>query len=162
MYTLIQLSQFTKTELQSICIDYGIKSSGNLSALIPRIRFHQEKIQKEKEAKDEAKKQLLEYGAEPRSVEFENIIRAFDQRCSKEGFAPYQGYMTTKKVDIDEIRSEFANHPHNLDSFLYMLFNVRDDWEFYDTTNQDREFDCDSEYNPDWVVDGVTEIYNTL
>ena len=111
---------------------------------------------------EEAKKQLLEYGAEPRSVEFENIIRAFDQWCSKEGFAPYQGYMTTKKVDINEIRSEFANHPHNLDSFLYMLFNVRDDWEFYDTTNQDREFDCDSEYNPDWLVDGVTEIYNTL
>ena len=162
MYTLIQLSQSTETELQSICIDYGIKSSGNLSALIPRIRFHQEKIQKEKEAKDEAKKQLLEYGAEPRSVEFENIIRAFDQWCSKEGFALYHGYITTKKVDINEIRSEFANHQHNLDSFLYMLFNVRDDWEFYDTTNQDREFDCDSEYNPDWLVDGVTEIYNTL
>ena len=53
MYTLIQLSQSTKSELQSICIDYGIKSSGNLSALIPRIRFHQEKIQKEKEAKEE-------------------------------------------------------------------------------------------------------------
>mgnify|MGYP001165156318 FL=1 len=158
MYARNTLETLKAKALQDICISYNLKKSGKKGDLIERIINHQEKIQKE----EEAKKQLLEYGAEPRSVEFENIIRAFDQWCSKEGFAPYQGYMTTKKVDINEIRSEFANHPHNLDSFLYMLFNVREDWEFYDTTNQDREFDCDSEYNPDWLVDGVTEIYNTL
>ena len=127
MYTLIQLSQFTKTELQSICIDYGIKSSGNMSALITRIRFHQEKIQKE----EEVKKQLLEYGANPRCDGFEKIIRAFELWCSKEGFSPFQGYITTEKVDIN-------------------------------TTEQDREFDCDSMYNSNWMARGMTEIYNTL
>ena len=106
MYTLIQLSQSTKTELQSICIDYGIKSSGNLSALIPRIRFHQEKIQKE----EEAKKQLLANGAKPRCEEFEKIIRAFVMWCTKEGFAPFKGYMTMEKVHINEVRAAFADY----------------------------------------------------
>ena len=163
MYTLIQLSQSTKAQLQSICLEYRLKSSGNKSDLIPRIRNHQEKIQKE----EEAKKQLLEYGAKPRSVEFENITRAFELWCSQEGFAPFKGYMTTEKVDINEIRAAYADYNDNetnpqLSGFFYMLFNVRDDWEFYDTTEQDREFDCDSEYNSDWLVAGMTEIYNTL
>ena len=175
MYTLIQLSQFTKTELQSICIDYGIKSSGNLSALIPRIRFHQEKIQKEKEAKDEAKKQLLENGAKPRCEEFEKIIRAFEMWTSKEGFAPFKGYMTKEKVHINEVRAAFADYncegrdgeiAPNLSEFFFCLFNWDADnkgsWDIYDTTEQDREFDCDSEYNSNWLVAGMTEIYNTL
>ena len=45
-----------------------------MSELIPRIRFHQEKIQKE----EETKKQLLANGAKPRCEEFEKIIRAFE------------------------------------------------------------------------------------
>jgi hypothetical protein len=163
MYTLIQLSQSTKTELQSICIDYGIKSSGNISDLIPRIRFHQEKIQKE----EEAKQQLLEYGAKPRCEDFEKIIRAFELWCSKEGFAPFQGYITTKKVHINEIRATFADYNDNdvapnLSEFFFMLFNVHDNWEFYDTTDQDREFDCDSMYNSNWMANGITDIYNGL
>ena len=163
MYTLIQLSQSNKTELQSICVDYGIKSSGNMSALITRIRFHQEKIQKE----EEAKKQLLANGAKPRCEEFEKIIRAFELWCSQFGFAPFKGYMTTEKVDINEIRSAFAEYNDketnpNVSEFFYMLFNVHDNWEFYDTTEQDREFDCDSMYNSNWLVAGMTEIYNTL
>ena len=169
MYTLIQLSQSTKSELQSICLEYRLKISGNKSDLITRIRLHQEKIQKEQEAK----KQLLEYGAKTGSVEFENITRAFELWCSQEGFAPFKGYMTTEKVHINEIRAAYADYNHNLsssppkhsdplDEFFYMLFNERDDWEFYDTTEQDREFDCDSEYNSNWLVAGMTEIYNTL
>lgn len=163
MYTLIQLSNSTKNELQSICIDYGINSSGNMSALIPRIRNHQEKIQKE----EEEKKQLLEYGAKPRCEDFEKIIRAFETWCSNENFAPFKGYMTTEKVDINEIRAAFAKYNDNetnpnLSEFFFMLFNVRDDWEFYDTTEQDREFDCDSMYNSNWMASGITEIYNTL
>lgn len=158
MYARNTLETLKAKALQDICISYNLKKSGKKSELIERIINHQEKIQKE----EEDKKRTLEHGEEIRGEEFEKVIRAFGQWCSKEGFALYHGYLTTKKVDINEIRSEFANHQHNLDSFLYMLFNVRDDWEFYDTTNQDREFDCDSEYNPDWVVDGVTEIYNAL
>lgn len=163
MYTLIQLSQFTKTELQFICIDYGIKSSGNMSALITRIRFHQEKIQKE----EEAKKQLLEYGAKPRCDGFEKIIRAFELWCANEGFYPFQCYIITEKVDINEIRAAFANYNDNetnpqLSEFFFMLFNVHANWEFYDTTEQDREFDCDSMYNSNWLVRGMTEIYETL
>jgi len=163
MYTLIQLSQSTKTQLQSICIDYGIKSSGNMSELIPRIRNHQKKIQKEKEAK----KQLLENGAKPRCEEFEKIIRAFELWCTQEGFSPFQGYITTEKVHINEVRAAFADYNDNeskpqLSEFFYMVFNERDNWEFYDTTEEDREFDCDSEYNSNWLVAGMTEIYNKL
>lgn len=163
MYTLIQLSQSTKTELQSICINYGIKSTGNMSALIVRIRGHQDTIKKE----EEAKKQLLEYGAKPRCEGFEKIIRAFEMWCSKEGFAPFQGYMITKKVDINEIRAAFADYNDNetnpqLSEFFFMLFNVHDNWEFYDTTEQDREFDCDSMYNSNWLARGMTEIHKTL
>jgi hypothetical protein len=163
MYSLIQLSKSTKTELQSICLDYGIKSTGNMDSLIARIRFHQEKIQKE----EEAKKQLLEYGAKPRCDDFEKIIRAFEMWCSEFGFAPFKGYMTTEKVDINEIRAAFADYNENdvapnLSEFFYMLFNVHDNWEFYDTTMEDREFDCDSIYNSNWMVKGMTQIYNGL
>ena len=163
MYTLIQLSNSTKTELQSICIDYGINSTGNMSALIPRIRNHQEKIKKE----EETKKQLLEYGAKPRCEDFEKIIRAFEMWCSQSNFAPFKGYMTTEKVDLNEIRAAFAKYNDNetvpnLDEFFYMLFNVHDDWEFYDTTMEDREFDCDSMYNSNWMAKRMTEIYNGL
>ena len=171
MFTLIQLSKSTKIELQSICIDYGIKSSGNISALIARIRFHQEKIQKE----EEARKQLLEYGAKTRGEEFEKIIRAFEMWTSKEGFAPFKGYMTMEKVHINEVRAAFADYNSegedgeiapNLSEFFFCLFNWDADnkgsWEFYDTTEQDREFDCDSMYNSNWMASGITEIYNTL
>ena len=134
-----------------------------MGALIARIREYQEKTQKE----EEARKQLLEYGAQARCEEFEKIIHAFELWCSKEGFAPFQGYMITKKVDINEIRAAFADYNDNetnpqLSGFFYMLFNVHDNWEFYDTTEQDREFDCDSEYNSNWLARGMTEIYETL
>lgn len=163
MFTLIQLSKSTKIELQSICIDYGIKSSGNISALIARIRFHQEKIQKE----EEARKQLLEYGAQTRGDDFEKIIRAFEMWCSQFGFAAFKGYMPTKRVDINEIRATFADYNDsatnpNLDSFLFMLFNEHDEWEFYDITQEDRDFDCDSMYNSNWMARGIREIYNEL
>ena len=171
MYTLIQLSQSTKAQLQSICLEYRLKSSGNKSDLIPRIRFHQEKIQKE----EEAKKQLLANGAKPRCEEFEKIIRAFQLWCEKEGFAPFKGYLTTEKVHINEVRAAFADYNSegeegeiapNLSDFFFCLFNWDADnkgsWDIYDTTEQDREFDCDSEYNSDWLVAGMTEIYNTL
>jgi len=171
MYTLIQLSQSTKAQLQSICLEYRLKSSGNKSDLIPRIRFHQEKIQKE----EEAKKQLLANGAKPRCEEFEKIIRAFQLWCEKEGFAPFKGYLTTEKVHINEVRAAFADYNSegeegeiapNLSDFFFCLFNWDADnkgsWDIYDTTEQDREFDCDSEYNSDWLVAGMTEIYKAL
>ena len=142
-----------------------------MSDLIPRIRFHQEKIQKEKETK----KQLLENGAKPRSEEFEKIIRAFELWCAKEGFAPFKGYMSREKVHINEVRAAFADYNRegeegeiapNLSEFFFCLFNWDADnkgsWDIYDTTEQDREFDCDSEYNSNWLVAGMTDIYNTL
>tara|TARA_B100000073_G_scaffold254444_1_gene214458 strand:+ start:83 stop:391 length:309 start_codon:yes stop_codon:yes gene_type:complete len=93
--------------------------------------------------------------------EFERIITAFKMWCTKEGFALYQGHDTTQRVDIDEISTDFKKYSTDLDGFFNMLINVREDWEFYDTTKQDREFDCDSEYNIDWFVEGMSEIYNT-
>ena len=75
--------------------------------------------------------------------------------------------MPTEKVDINEIRAAFANYNDNetnpqLSGFFFMLFNVHANWEFYDTTEQDREFDCDSMYNSNWMARGMTEIYETL
>jgi hypothetical protein len=92
--------------------------------------------------------------------EFQRIIAAFEKCCTQEGFALYQGHDTTQRVDIDEIRTEFEKYDADLDNFFNMLFNIREDWEFYDTTKQDREFDCDSEYNVDWFVEEMSEIYN--
>ena len=142
-----------------------------MSDLIPRIRFHQEKIKKE----EEVKKQLLANGAKPRCEEFEKIIRAFELWCAKEGFAPFKGYLTTEKVHINEVRAAFADYNNegeegeiapNLSEFFFCLFNWDADnkgsWDIYDTTGKDREFDCDSEYNSNWLVSGMTEIYNTL
>ena len=93
--------------------------------------------------------------------EFERIIAAFEKCCTKEGFALYQGHDTTQRVDIDEIRTEFEEkYDADLDGFFHMMFNIREDWEFYDTTKQDREFDCDSEYNARWFMEEMSEIYN--
>ena len=94
---------------------------------------------------------------------------------SKEGFAPFKGYMTKEKVHINEVRAAFADYNSegkdgeiapNLSEFFFCLFNWDADnkgsWDIYDTTEEDRVFDCDSEYNSNWLVAGMTEIYNTL
>jgi hypothetical protein len=80
-----------------------------------------------------------------------------------------------EKVHINEVRAAFADYNSegedgeiapNLSEFFFCLFNWDADnkgsWDIYDTTEQDREFDCDSEYNSNWLVSGMTEIYNTL
>lgn len=161
MYTIQALNTMKGKQLQDICTENHIKKSGKKSELIERIISHQEKRQKE----EEEHKRIMDHGAQTRSDTFENIIRAFQMWCDKEGFFPYYGYMTTKRVHIDQIRSAFADYAQeeaSLDGFFYMLFNVHDNWEFYDTTQQDREFDCDSMYNSNWLAQGMTEIYNTL
>ena len=92
--------------------------------------------------------------------EFERIIAAFQMWCTKEGFALYQGHDTNQRVGIDEIRAEFKKYDADLDNFFNMMLNIREDWEFYDTTKQEREFDCDSEYNDRWFMEEMSEIYN--
>ena len=100
--------------------------------------------------------------------EFKRIIAAFQMWCTKEGFALYQGHDTNQRVGIDEIRAEFKKYDADLDNFFNMMLNIRKDWEFYDTTNQSRRLvawydcdcDCNSEYNVDWFVEGMSEIYN--
>lgn len=158
MYELDTLNKMKGKDLQEICMSYELKKSGKKAELVDRIIAHQEKVKKE----EEDRKRILAHGEETRSEEFEKIIRAFQLWCEQEGFYPFYGYMTTKKVDINEIRSAFAEHDAELDAFFYMLFNIHDNWEFYDTTNEDREFDCDSEYNSNWLVRGMIEIYNKL
>lgn len=115
---------------------------------------------------------LATYFSRHRSVEFLNIIRAFKLWCYIFGFELFKDYMSNVKVTIEEVHAYFAEYttslfPYNLHSdplgkFFNMLFNVHDDWKFYDTTRQDRKFDCDSMYNPNWFVDGMTAIHNSL
>ena len=115
---------------------------------------------------------LATYFCRYRSVGFLNIIRAFKLWCYIFGFELFKDYMSNVKVTIEEVHAYFAEYtysrfPYNLHDdplgeFFDMLFKVHDDWKFYETTRQDRKFDCDSMYNPNWFVDGMTAIHNSL
>ena len=61
----------------------------------------------------------------------------------------------------DEYRQLAINTPSTkLDVFLEMLFNERDEWVMFDTTEQEREFDCDSEFSDRWMIEGMKKIYD--
>lgn len=165
MFTLEILQSLKGKELKLICNNYKIKQSGNKSELVERIISHQDKIIE----KEKIKNKYLAHGAKKRNHTFENIFKAFESWCANEGFWPekMETSYSYAKLDIREIRASFADYKNNgsvplLNEFFEMLFEVYDYWIFFDTTNQEREFDNDSIYNADWLIDGVTEIYNKL
>ena len=41
-----------------------------------------------------------------------------------------------------------------------MFFNEHDDWTMFDKTNEERDFDCDSEFNDTWFIKGMKELYD--
>lgn len=175
MYTRKVLEAMKVAQLKSVCSDYDIKKTGIKQELIDRILEYQEKIKEEKEAWE----RLMAHGAEERDEGFERVIQVFRQWTDENGFWPAKlskSGVSFEFVDINEIRAAFADYdPDNstlredrfvptpgtkLEVFLEMLFNDRDDWHIFDTTTQEREFDCDSEFNDIWLVKGMKAIYN--
>ena len=174
MFTREVLEQMKVPALKEVCRGYKLAMSGKKSELFDRIIAHQEKHKIEKDNWS----QLMRYGAEKRDEGFERVIRVFQQWSHENGFWPSKlakSGASYEFVDINEIRAAFADYDPDtstlredkyvpcpgtkLEVFLEMLFNERDDWEIFDTTTQEREFDSDSEFNDRWMVEGMKKIY---
>jgi hypothetical protein len=175
MFTHEVLEQLKVPALKEVCRTYGIATSGNKTVLFDRIIAHQEKLKIEKDKWS----QLMTYGAAKRDEGFERAIGVFEQWSDENGFWPSKlakSGVSYEFVDINEIRAAFADYDPDtstlredkyvpcpgtkLEVFLEMLFNERDDWQIFDTTTQDREFDSDSEFSDRWMVEGMKKIYD--
>ena len=174
MFTREVLEQLKVPALKEVCRGYSLPISGKKSELFLRIIAHQEKL----DGTAQKWSQLMTYGAMKRGEDFERVIQVFERWCDENGFAPSklaESGVSYEFVDINEIRAAFADYDPStstlredrlvptpstkLEVFLEMLFNERDDWEIFDTTTQEREFDCDSEFNDRWMVEGMKKIY---
>ena len=174
MFTREVLEQLKAPALKEICRNYKLAMSGNKSDILERIVAHQEKLKQEKEAYEK----ILEYGAIKRDDEFERVITVFKQWSDENGFWPSKlakSGVSYECVDINEIRAALADYdpytselrkdsmvpiPMNrLMAFIEMIFNQCDDWHIFDTTEAEREFDCDSEFNDRWMIEGMKKIY---
>ena len=168
------LEQLKVPALKEVCRGYELPISGKKSELFLRIIAHQEKL----DGTAQKWSQLMTYGAAKRDDGFERVMRVFQQWSDENGFWPSKlakSGVSYEFVDINEIRAAFADYDPNtsslredrmvpipetkLDVFLEMLFNERDDWHIFDTTTQEREFDCDSEFNDRWMVEGMKRLY---
>ena len=174
MYSRENLKQLNISLLKEVCSEHNLSCSGKKVELIERIIAHQDKLEKQRQ-KISA---LMERGAVKRDEDFERVIQVFERWCDENGFAPSklaESGVSYEWVHINEIRAAFADYDPStstlredrlvptpstkLEVFLEMLFNERDDWEICDTTTQEREFDCDSEFNDRWMVEGMKKIY---
>ena len=174
MYTRKVLEAMKVAQLKTVCTEYELQISGKKQNLIERIIAHQEKITQEQIAWEK----LMKHGAEERDMGFERVIRVFQHWAEENGFWPAKlskSGVSYEHIDINEIRAAFADYDPStstlredrlvptpstkLDVFLEMLFNERDDWQIFDTTTQEREFDCDSEFSDRWMVEGMKKIY---
>ena len=174
MYSHQFLENLKVKALQGICTDYGIKTSGKKMELIERIIEHQGKLEKLRQNWNAR----MAHGAAKRDEDFERVMQVFEQWTDENGFWPAKlsdSGVSYVNVDINEIRAAFADYDPTtsslredrlvptpstkLDVFLEMLFNERDDWQIFDTTTQEREFDCDSEFSDRWMVEGMKKIY---
>ena len=168
------LEQLKVPALKEVCRGYELPISGKKSELFLRIIAHQEKL----DGTAQKWSQLMTYGAAKRDDGFERVMRVFQQWSDENGFWPSKlakSGVSYEFVDINEIRAAFADYDPDtstlredkfvpcpgtkLEVFLEMLFNERGDWEICDTTTQEREFDCDSEFNDRWMVEGMKKIY---
>jgi hypothetical protein len=168
------LEQLKIPALKEVCRGYKIASSGNKSELFERIIAHQVKLEKKCEKWDA----LMAHGVVKRDEGFERVIQVFQQWSDENGFWPSklsESGVSYEYVHINEIRAAFADYAPcksplredrlvpvpgtKLEVFLEMLFNERDDWEIFDTTTQEREFDCGSEFSDRWLVEGMKKLY---
>ncbi len=174
MYSLEILQQLNVPALKEVCRGYKLSTSGNKSELFDRIIARQKKLGQKRDEWS----QRMTYGAAKRDEGFERVISVFQQWSDENGFWPSklsESGVSYEWVNINDIRAAFADYdPESstmredrlvprpgtkLEVFLEMLFNERDDWEIFDTTAQEREFDCDSEFNDRWMVEGMKKIY---
>lgn len=175
MISRVILEKMKLAALKEVCRGYNLNISGKKAELFERIIAHQEKLQQEKDKVS----QLTTYGAEKRDEGFERVMRVFQQWSDENGFWPSKlakSNVSYEFVDINEIRAAFADYDPDtsslredkyvpcpgtkLEVFLEMLFNEKDEWEIFDTTTAEREFDCDSEFNDRWMIEGMKKLYN--
>ena len=169
------LEQLKVPALKEVCCGYNLSVSGNKTKLFERIIAHQEKLEKKRQELNA----LMTHGAMKRDEEFERVIQVFERWCDENGFRLSklaESGVSYEYVHINEIRAAFADYDPStstlredklvptpetkLEEFLEMLFNERDDCEIFDTTTAEREFDCDSEFNDRWMIEGMKKIYD--
>ena len=167
MYTFEQLNAMKVVELKEILRKKKQTMSGIKGVLIQRImEFQENEIKKEKELANKLREHeiMLTHGAQTGTPLFEKIMGAFQDWCNKERFQVYKygnRPCTFEIVDINEIRYKMRTII-SLKEFYHEFFNTFLDSEWYlfsEDGHDDREFDCDSAYNDEWLMKGMNEIF---
>lgn len=160
MYSLEQLNTMKGAGLKDILREKKLTMSGTKTALIQRIwDFQQSEIKAQQEHEI-----MLTHGAQVYSPVFEKIMGAFQQWCKQEKFQVNKygnTPCTFEVVDINEIRYKMRTIT-SLEEFYHEFFNTFLDSEWYlfsEDGHDDREFDCDSQYNDEWMIKGMNEIF---
>jgi len=175
MLTQDTLKKMNRSDLVDLCTVYNISRTGNKAALIERIIAYYATEEK----KQQELRKRMDYGAMIRDDEFERVIKLFQQWCDENGFHPSkldESGVSYELVPLYEIRAAFADYDPStsllrndklvptpgtkLEVFLEMLFNQRDEWEIFDSTDQDREFDVDAEFSDRWLVEGMKKLFD--
>ena len=107
---------------------------------------------------------MLTHGAQIHSQEFEKIMGVFLEWCGKEGFRVHKyskSGCSFETVDVNEIRYKLREIT-SLREFYHEFFNtyLDSEWFLFSNFDDERMFDCDSEYNDEWMIKGMNEIYN--
>ena len=167
MYTIEQLNTMKGAELKEILREKKLTMSGAKAVLIQRIvEFQENEIKKEKELTKKLHEHeiMLTHGAQTGTPLFEKIMGAFQEWCNKEKFQVHKygaRPCTFEIVDINEIRYKMRTIT-SLEEFYHEFFNTFLDSEWYlfsEDGHDDREFDCDSAYNDEWMMKGMNEIF---
>ena len=167
MYTIEQLNTMKGAELKEILREKKLTMSGAKAVLIQRIvEFQENEIKKEKELTKKLHEHeiMLTHGAQTGTPLFEKIMGAFQEWCNKEKFQVHKygaRPCTFESVDINEIRYKMRTIT-SLEEFYHEFFNTFLDSEWYlfsEDGHDDREFDCDSAYNDEWMMKGMNEIF---
>jgi len=176
MYSKLILENLNVTALKTIADQYGLSKSGKKADIVDRIFAHQEKHQ----TKNAEHAVLLARGAMKRDEGFERVIRAYVNWTDANQFklSKQTGEVTFDKVHINEIRGAFADYDPSksplredryvpvpktpLEVFLEMFFGkYGGEWHFFDDTDEDRLFSEESEYNEEWFVEGLKQLWES-
>lgn len=167
MYTLEKLNTMKAAELKEILREKKLTMSGAKSVLIQRIvDFQKNEIKKQEELvqKQHEHEIMLTHGAQQGTPVFEKIMGAFEEWCKKEKFQVNKYGVrpcTFEVVDINEIRYKMRTIT-SIEEFYHEFFNTFLDSEWFlfsEDGHDDREFDCDSQYNDEWMIQGMNAIF---
>ena len=169
--------------LKNILREYNLPTNGKKSVLIQRIMKRLRELNIINDSTSGLPKSedydrwsaewehLIQKGAKKQDKEFEKVINSFTKWCKINKFELFKithsgiGFIN---VHINEIRAAFMDYnpadsiPRTkIEIFIEMFYeNFAGIYEFFDVSNDNRDFGDNCPYNYEWFAKGLIEIHN--